>query len=190
MLALFAQGKGAGAGEAAGMFAGILAFYAVIFAIAIGIQVMFLLTMSRCFKEISNRNRQMQPGQVWLALIPIFGFVWTILMILRLSDSLRDEYDDRGIRGDGDYGKTIGIVYIVSAFICGPVALVCFIMYWVKVAGYTKELRASGSHGGYDDDEDDDRPRKRSRRRDEDSDDDDEEDEKPRRKKRRTDDDD
>ena len=113
----------------------------------------------------------MEPGQVWLCLIPIFGFVWTIIMILRIADSLKDEYYDRGLRGDGDFGKTLGIIYIVTSFFCGPVAIVCFIMYWVKIAGYTKALMADP--GEYDDEEDD-RPRRR--RRDEDDRDDDRDD--------------
>ncbi len=169
---LFAQqGRGGGADAAAGMFAGLLIFYAIAIAIGLFIQIMFLLSMSRCLKQISRRNRQMEPGQVWLCLIPIFGFIWTIIMILRVADSLKDEYYDRGLRGDGDFGKTLGIVYIVSAFVCGIVAIICFIMYWVKIAGYTKALMEST-----DDDEDEDRPRRRRR------DEDDDEDDRPRRR--------
>jgi hypothetical protein len=174
MLPLLAQvQRNAGGGGAdAGVLMGVMCFYGVLIAFAIALQVMFLLSMSKCLKQISPRNRQMEPGQVWLCLIPLFGAVWTIIMMLRVADSLRDEYDDRGLRGDGDFGKTLGIVYIVSAFVCGPVALVCFIMYWVKINGYTKELTSAG-RGGDDDDEDDydDRPR-RKRRRDDDDDDD------------------
>lgn len=188
MLALFAQQQPKGdPAAAAGMAAGILIFYGIIIVVAIAIQVCFLLSMSKCFKAISPRNRQMEPGKVWLALIPIFGLVWTIIMILKLSDSLRDEYDDRGMRGDGDFGKTLGIVYIVSSFICGPVALITFIMYWVKVAGYSKALlsRGGGRYDDDDDDDEDDRPRKRRRR-----DDDDDDDDRPRRRRRSDDDDD
>ena len=177
---LFAQRAGAGAGGGAGaapdagVLAGIFLFYGVVLVAAIIVQVMFLLTMSKCLKQVSPRNRQMEPGMVWLCLIPIFGFVWTIIMILRVADSLRDEFSDRGLRGDGDYGKTLGIVYIVTAFVCGPVGLICWIMYWVKIAGYSKTL-ASRGRGGYDDDDDDDddRPRKRRSRDDDDDDDDD-----------------
>jgi len=185
MFALFAQQQKGDPAAAAGLAVGILIFYAVIILIAIGIQVMFLLSMSKCFKAISPRNRQMQPGQVWLALIPLFGFVWTIIMILKLSDSLRDEYDDRGIRGDGDFGKTLGIVYIVSSFICGPVALITFIMYWIKVAGYSKQLLSRGGYADDDDEDEDDRPRKRRSR-----DDDDDDDDRPRKRRRRDEDDD
>ena len=183
--ALFAQRGGGGAGGgadaagAAGALGTILCIYGVILAVAIAVQIMFLLSVSRCLQQVSPRNRQMEPGQVWLALIPIFGFVWIIIMVIRVADSLKDEYYDRGMRGDGDFGKTLGIVYIVSSVICGPVGLVCWIMYWVKIAGYTKELQARGRRASHDEDDEDDyeddRPRRRRRsRRDEDEDEDEE----------------
>ena len=183
---LFAQQQGGGGGAGAGAaILGMLAVYAVILVIALAVQIMFLLSMSKCLKQVSRRNRQMEPGQVWLCLIPIFGFVWTIIMILRVADSLKDEYYDRGIRGDGDFGKTLGLVYIVSAFICGPVAIVCWIMYWVKIAGYTKTLMSDDFDDDGDDreeDEDDRRGKSKGRgRRDEDEDEDD--DDRPRRRR-------
>ena len=129
----------------------------------------------------------MEPGMVWIALIPILGLIWMIIVILKLSDSLSDEFEERRLRGDGDFGKVLGIIYIVASFLCGPIGLVCWIMYWVKIAGYTRQLRESGS-AAYDLDDDDDRPRKRSRR--DEDDEEEEEEERPRRRKRRDDDED
>lgn len=184
MLTLFAQRAGAGnADAAAGAFAGLLIFYAIALVIGYVIRILFLLSVSKCLKEISSRNRKMEPGMVWLALIPLFDIVWFVVIFLKVSDSLKDEFEDRGLRGDGDFGKMLGIMAIVTAFFCFPVCIVCFIMYWVKIVGYTRRLRESGSADF--DDEEDDRPRGRSRR---DDYDDEEEEERPRKKKRRADD--
>jgi hypothetical protein len=183
-LQLFAQQKGgAGGGDAVAAGAitmGLVVAYIAFLVGLIVLQILYLLAVSRCFALISRRNRQMEPGQVWLCLIPIFGTVWTILMILRLADSLRDEYYDRGLRGDGDFGKTLGIVYFASLMICWPIGLVVWIMYWLKVSNYSKELRSDrgGDYGDYDDrdrdrdDEDDDRDRGRGKRRSREDDDD------------------
>jgi hypothetical protein len=182
MFALFAQAKANAAQQAGalGPAVFILCFYGVAIAIALGIQIMFLLTMSKCLRNIAPENRQMEPGSVWLCLIPLFGLVWAIIMILRVSDSLKDEYRDRRLRGDGDFGKTTGILYIVLSFVCGPVGLIFFILYWVKIAGYSRELAETGGEDrprrrrGDDDgadDEDDDRPRRRRRRDDDEEDD-------------------
>jgi nitric oxide reductase large subunit len=138
-----AGGGGANAPDPA-YFMLILALYFGVIVIAIAIQIFFLISLSNCWKEISEKNRQMSPGQVWLCLIPVFGLIWLILLIIRLADSLKDEYDDRGLRHEGDFGKTLGIIYVVSGFICGCVTPIVWIMYWLKVNSFTRELREAG----------------------------------------------
>ena len=132
------------------------------------------MSLSKCLHQVAPRNRRIEPGQVWLNLIPLFNIVWIILTILRTAESLQNEYEDRGLRGDGDYGKTSGLIYYVGSLVCGPVGLVGFIMYWMKIAGYTRELRETG--GGDYDEYEDDRPRKKKKRRVEDEDEDDDRD--------------
>jgi hypothetical protein len=179
----FGQQQPAGGGDAAaagGMMFLFFCLYGVILIASIVVSIMFLLSLSRCLKAIKPRNRTMEPGQVWLCLIPIFGTVWIIITILRISESLEAEYEDRGWSEDGDFAKMTGILYIVLSFVCGPVGLIFWIMYWMKIAGYTRALnegRGGGGDGGGrrsrardDEDDEDDRPRRR-RRDDEDDDD-------------------
>jgi len=111
----------------------------------------------------------MEPGQVWLNLIPIFNIVWQFITVSRVADSLRNEFYDRGWHErNEDYGRGIGTAYcvlnIISAIpyiggIFALGALVCFIIYWVKIANYSGQLAArTGYHDDYDDyDDDDDR---------------------------------
>ena len=81
---------------------------------------------------------------------------------------------------DPEFGKMMGILYMVFNFLCGFVALVFFIIYWIKIAGYKNELMSHG-RGGAEDDYDDG-PRRGHRRRDEDDEYDDEDD-RPRRRR-------
>jgi hypothetical protein len=140
----------------------IVAVYIGIILFAILIQVMFLLSLYRCFSEISEHNRQMSPGQVWLNLIPLFGTVWLFLTVIRLADSLKDEYDYRDLEHEGDFGKTVGLVYLISALVCPYITLIPWIMYWLKVSAFTHELRETAG-----------RARRRSKRRRDYNDDDD-----------------
>ena len=82
-------------------------------------------------------------------LIPCFNIVWIFITVTRLADSLRDEFDDRRLRGDGDFGRSLGITYNVLNLlgaipyigaIFSIAGLVCFIIYWVKIAGYSRQL--------------------------------------------------
>lgn len=180
-LMLFAQRRVGGAapppaadpGDAAaagGVLIGMLACYGLVIVAAIVVQIMFLLAMSRALKACKPRNREFEPGQVWFVLIPLVGIYFWVMMVLKVPESIANEYEDRGWRPDGDFGKNIGLWYLITSFVCGPVGLVLWIMFWLKISKYSKEL-ASRKGGGSrsrdeDDDEEDERPRRpKSRRR-------------------------
>jgi hypothetical protein len=190
-LPLFAQaggGFGGGGGAAATDTTTsliIIAVELVILVVAIVVAVMFYLTLSRALQQCSPRNRLMEPGMVWLNFIPCFNFVWIFFTVIRVSDSLRNEFEDRGMRVDGDCGKGIGITYAVLKavsiiplvnYVSSWAALVFLIIYWVKIAGLSKQLQEGG---GYRNEDEDDRPSRR--RRDERED---EEDDRPSRRRR------
>jgi hypothetical protein len=177
-IALFAQRGGGGGGGGAGGGAGGLCCCGVAIAIiAVGmlISIMYLLALSRCIAQISPRNQPMSPGMVWLVLIPIFGPIWLIITMFKLADSLATEYRQRGMRGDGDFGKMAAILYLIG-MVVPLVGLIGFIMHWMKVSGYTQELMRR-PYDDYDDEdeeeEEEERPRSRRRRARDDDDDDD-----------------
>lgn len=205
MVPILAQAGGGGGGGAdaadAGALIGILGCYAGIFALAYGIRILFLLTLSKALKACEPENQTMPPGQVWLALIPLVGIIFLIMAIFKVPDSLANEYRYRGMRSDDDFGKNYALWYILGAFLCGPVGLVFWIMYWVTISKHTKALTEGGASRARDDYEDeDDRPsRRKSKYADEDEDDrpskrrprddDEDEDDRPSKRRRRDDDD-
>jgi hypothetical protein len=144
----------------------------VLVALAVGlvISIFFLLTLSRCLTRIQPRNRDMEPGLVWLNLIPCVGTVMIFLTVNWLASSLRKEYESRGWRAGGEsFGQGIGMGYAICAIasaipyigsLIGIAALICFIMYWVQIANYSRALeeRPYGRDRGLDDDDYYDRP--------------------------------
>lgn len=146
----------------------ILAVVGGIFAVFLAVQIFFLMTLAKCLRRIHPDNRRMEPWQVWLNLIPIFNWGWKFVTIMRIADSLDNEYYERGYRADGDFGKTVGTVYqilwllslIFSFFAVG--SLIPYVLYWIKISGYGNALRA-GESGTADDDEN--RPQRSRRRR-------------------------
>jgi amino acid transporter len=143
----------------------------VVLAVVYTIRVFFLLTLSRCLSRIRERNRDMQPGLVWLYLIPCVDMVWAFFMIIYTAGSLRKEYQDRGWRtADEQFGQGVGLGFAVCYVLAnipyigglfGLAALVCFIIYWVQIAGYSKRLveESYDRDRAYDDyDDDRDRP--------------------------------
>ncbi|VTR93056.1 Uncharacterized protein OS=Tolypothrix bouteillei VB521301 GN=DA73_000000134230 PE=4 SV=1 [Gemmata massiliana] len=174
---IFAQAGGGGPPEA--FFAFLVMFICGLAIVMLLPTVFFLLTLQRALARCHPQNRTMEPGMVWLALIPLFNIVWEFIIVLRMSESLRNEFRDRGWhrRGD-DYGHGIGMAFCglaVASIIpyCGSLfgiaAFVCWIIYWVKIAGYSGQLLSQ--YDDYDDRRDDYDRAPRARDRDHDRDD-------------------
>jgi hypothetical protein len=172
MLALLAQAGGNNQNnddfdippEMMGVFVAFVCGFLIVLLI---VAIFFLLTLSKALSRCHPRNRTMEPGQVWLNLIPLFNIVWQFITVYRVADSLRNEFSDRGWhRRDEDYGRGLGTAYcvlnLVSAIpylgaLFGLAGLICFIIYWVKIANYSSQLAAPGDYD--DDNRDDDRDR-------------------------------
>ncbi|HXB93910.1 MAG TPA: hypothetical protein VNU70_02090 [Puia sp.] len=135
------------------------------------IAILFLMTEQSTLRTIRTENRTLQPGLVWLQLIPLFGQVWQFIVVTRIADSIRKEiasWDNDSILGaealaieDGNKrpGYGIGIAYCTlnvisillnyllsrsSPVITGVIGLgatVCWVSYWVTLSGYKKKLR-------------------------------------------------
>lgn len=142
----------------------------ILLLVFIGIAVLFLLTQQNTLKAVKPENRLMQPGLVWLQLIPLFGQIWQFWVVTRIADSIvkqRMSFGEDSIVGLADYtaaedaGKRptygMGIIYCtlllidtaLSALphqlpmIQGPVGLTmmtCWIIYWVRLAAEKKKL--------------------------------------------------
>jgi len=145
----------------------------VVLVVMLAVYILYLLTLQKALSRVSPVNRAMEPGMVWLMLIPCFNIIWQFFVAVRVPDSLRNEFRARGRDDGSDYGKTIaiaqGVIGIVSSVISnglraggkdtemagscislvlGLIHLVLFIVFWVKIASYSSQL---ASDDGYPD---------------------------------------
>lgn len=122
--------------------------------------IFFLITQQNTLKLIQPQHRTMSPGEVWLVLIPIFGIVWQFIVVTRISDSIQRQlaagsaFSFEGPSQEyNSYERptySIGIAYCVL-FCCSIIpflgtlaaiaGLVCWIIYWVKLAEYKNKLQ-------------------------------------------------
>ena len=121
---------------------GLLSVVLILMAIMIVPTIFYLLTLQKALTRCSPESRAMNPGMVWLMLIPFFNLVWHFIIVLNMAKSLAAEFGKRGIPEEPNPGQTLGLVMCVSALICAPVYLVCWIIYWVKIAGYSSRIAA------------------------------------------------
>jgi hypothetical protein len=114
--------------------------------------VFFLLTLHKALSRCAPESRTMDTGQVWLMFIPLFNLVWQFIVISRVSSSLGNEFRRRNIPAEAQPAKAVGLascILFVTSFIpilglfTGIGAFVCWIIYWVKIAGYSAQLVGS-----------------------------------------------
>lgn len=129
----------------AGVFVGML----VAFAIFLVPAIFYLLTLQKALNRCSPASRTMQPGMVWLMLIPLFNLVWHFFVVINIAKSLSAEFQKRGMTEEPNPGKNIGMIMCILAccgiipllgVLCSLGAFVCWIIYWVKIAGFSGKL--------------------------------------------------
>jgi hypothetical protein len=82
-------------------------------------------------------------------LIPLFNLVWQFILVSKVSESLHNEFTKRNISEEFTPGKSIGLAYctlevcsiipIIGIF-TGIASFICWIVYWVKIAGFLNKL--------------------------------------------------
>lgn len=121
----------------------------IVFAVMLIPLIFYLLTLQKAMNRVSPENRAMAPGMVWLMFVPLFNIVWHFFIVINLAKSLGAEFKKRNITADAEPGKGIGLAMCILAccgiipiinWFSGIATLVCWIMYWVKIAGFSGKL--------------------------------------------------
>lgn len=111
--------------------------------------IFFLLTLQKALTRVATERRTMNPPMVWLSLIPLFNVIWNFFVVNALAKSLDAELTARNIPHEAEPGKTMGLIWagLTAAcvipglgFLLGIPVLVIWIIYWVKIAGFSAKL--------------------------------------------------
>lgn len=133
-------------------------FLLVLYVLFLVAFIFFVNVQQQTLKAVREQNRSMEPGKVWLQLIPIFGLVWQFTVTKSIADSLRAELESRnkesslGIWDEGitdevnihptyTTGRWYCILLCISAipfvgFLTGIFAVVLWITYWGQLNKY------------------------------------------------------
>ena len=80
--------------KAIGMLVGVLVGLAIFLVPAI----FYLLTLQKALNRCSPESRAMQPGMVWLLLIPLFNLVWQFFVVINIAKSLVPSFRNEAFR--------------------------------------------------------------------------------------------
>ncbi|HVN57565.1 MAG TPA: hypothetical protein VMT63_04655 [Bacteroidales bacterium] len=131
------------------------ASFVMIFLISLGVSLLplifYILTLQGTLQEVKPENRRMDPGLVWLTIIPLFGIIWQFIVVGNIADSLKAEFAQRNINaGEDRPGYSIGLTFCILiccsiipflGILTAVAGFVCWIIYWVKIADYRSMLR-------------------------------------------------
>lgn len=129
-----------------------LAFFAVFGAIRLCVEIIVCFFLFSFYKRVPPQFRNMEPGLVWLLLIPCFNLVWNFFVFIRLSRSLKAYYNSVGNVAVGDCGEGLGLAFAVcevaSLIPCVGVAvwiaaIVLLILYLVKANELSQRIPAT-----------------------------------------------
>jgi hypothetical protein len=127
----------------------ILLILGIVVPLALLVMVFFILTLQNALKRCAPQNRRMDPALVWLLLIPLFHYVWIFIVVNNIADSLAAEFRQRNIAAEPYPGRSIGLAYGILAvcsvipfvgLVTGLPALICWIVYWVRISNYSSQL--------------------------------------------------
>ncbi|MFA6058813.1 MAG: hypothetical protein WC756_11490 [Taibaiella sp.] len=113
--------------------------------------IFYLITLQNTLKAISPENRKMEPGMVWLLLIPIFNIVWNFIVVNRMADSIQAELQKKGVSLTERPAYNVGIAMCIIGCVTwipqlGSVlsiaGLICWIIYWVKISEFKKKIES------------------------------------------------
>ena len=105
-----------------------LPFLLITIVVAIVVNVLYLLNLQNTLKAVTDKNRKMPPVNVWLLLIPIFSNIYMFFVVNWIGESLRAEFDDRGIQcSEKKPGYGVGLAMAIDLF-CRD-SFLCFVYY-------------------------------------------------------------
>jgi hypothetical protein len=103
--------------------------------------------VSDFFKKIPLSSRSMDPGLVWLLMIPCFNLYWNFQVFPGLAKSYQAYFRSRKDQTNGDCGETVGMWLSITLAGCYvpcfnvfflPTSLVLLLVYLLKMG----ELKA------------------------------------------------
>ncbi|WP_156479933.1 hypothetical protein [Collimonas pratensis] len=127
----------------------------IIFAFAgLVIMLVSLWAMYKCITLITPGNRALPAWSVWIALIPVIGFFWMLVVIYKIANSLHAENQQRINKIQRiEYGKVIGISSVIFSVIplifpqfnltMMTLACIFWATYMVCICFQIKELKQS-----------------------------------------------
>ena len=122
--------------------------------VMVGVAIFIIYLLYNLLNALPPQYRLMEPGMVWLLLIPCFNIIWNFFVYPQVARSYQNYFNAHGRTDVGDCGAGLGVAYAVCALLasipclnyvtgifCGPAMIVLTIVYLVRLYGLKKEIQ-------------------------------------------------
>ena len=89
----------------------------------LGLAIWMLYLVYRAAASIPSEHRRMDPGLVWLMIIPLFQIVWAFFVASQVPGGFVDAFEERGL-DRGDCGRFKGMAFAICSVAQMVVAIV------------------------------------------------------------------
>ena len=109
--------------------------------VLIVVHIIIIIFVYNDYQSVPPSFRKLEPGLVWLLLIPCFPVVWNFWVFPRLAESYKAYFDSVGDQSVGNCGGDLALAYCICSAVSiipylgcltGIGALVLLIMFLVK----------------------------------------------------------
>ena len=116
-------------------------------------KIFYILTLQRALNNCAPDSRAIDGGMLWLLLVPFVSLIWHFFVVSGMTKSLEIEFSRRNLPIDTIRdGNSIGFAMCIcnvcvfvplAGFVAGVAGLVLWIIYWSKVAGFSRILESA-----------------------------------------------
>jgi hypothetical protein len=126
-----------------------LFFWLVVAGVGLIIDIVVCFFLYKIFNRVPVQYRVMEPGLVWLLIIPCFNLVWNFFVFIRLSRSLKRYFNSVGNQTVADCGEGLGLGYSICevarlipcvGILVWIAAVVLVILYLIKVNQLSEQI--------------------------------------------------
>jgi hypothetical protein len=123
--------------------------FAVIFLIMIGVALGILTLVAKAMAGVPDKYRPMNPGQVFLLIVPLFNLYWNFRVFEPMMQGYTDALTAKKLPVNGDGGVGMAKWYSIVNILCmvpllnllaAPAVLILFIMILVRAFDAKKAL--------------------------------------------------
>lgn len=115
------------------------------------VSVFWCISLQKALELSDPRLRKMQPANVWLSMIPVFGFAWQFIAVMAVAKTLRDEFTRRGVltreplpgQNSGITASVLFCLVIAPSFglLLAVISNIPRLIHRAKIEAYVRQLQ-------------------------------------------------